>query len=158
MHVFYCCDGGLFIDLSFESRLSEVSRRYCFVSSISAWRNINSAAAAKLNDLSAETDWFLLFFLLLLLPRSLPKGSALDTIPQFWEVFIFCFCFFIRERLQFHFYLSIMHEVVEIRPRARTPLAEGLSLIPPRTQDSLAPLCRRAKAVSCLPPLTFVLF
>lgn len=57
MHVFYCCDGGLFIDPSFESRLSEVSHRYYFVSSVPAClRNINSAAAAKLNDLSAEND------------------------------------------------------------------------------------------------------
>lgn len=62
MHVFYCCDGGLFIDPSFESRLFEVSHRYCFVPSVSAWRNINSAAAAKLNDLSAETDWILFLF------------------------------------------------------------------------------------------------
>lgn len=37
---------------------------------------------------------------------------------------------FFRGRLEFHFYLSIMHEVAEIRPRSATPLAEGLSLIP----------------------------
>lgn len=75
IHVFYCCDAGIFIDPSFDSSLSEVSHRYCFVSPVPARRYVNTATAAKLNDLPAKTD---------LLSEFPPKrGSALDVIPQF---------------------------------------------------------------------------
>lgn len=89
-----------------------------------------------------------------LLPHSLPKGSALDMIPRGF--------FLSRGRLEFHFYLSIMHEVVEIRPRSATPLAEGLSLIPPHSlRCTVKTLWHHSvggpKAVSCLPPLTSLL-
>lgn len=76
------------------------SHRYCFISPVSAWQYANSRSAAKWNYLPAKTDHIVLLFL--------PNEPALNEIwfLSFWS------------HLEFHFYLSIMHEVAEIRPRS----------------------------------------
>lgn len=78
--------------------------RNCFVPLFPVWQYINGERAAELNDLQGKTDQIFVF---------LPKEAAFNLMwyPSCWR------------HLGFHFYLSIMHEVAEIRPRsARAPL------------------------------------
>lgn len=82
----------------------EKSRRYCFVSPVPVWQCVNSGSAAKLNASPAKTNQVCSHFC--------PKDQLHNEIRNLG----------FGRHLEFHFYLSIMHEVAEIRPRsARLP-------------------------------------
>lgn len=87
--------------------------RNCFVPLVPVWRYTNSERVAELNNLLGKTDQIFLF---------LPIGAAFNLMwyPSCWR------------HLEFHFYLSIMHEVAEIRPRSARAPCKG-TLITART-------------------------